>query len=175
MLMEQESFNKKTAVARTKNHDVKFIRNFAYIRHSLGNESKDSEIRNRHSSKCKLYLDRGTSMYEEETLPLLRKIHARLRRAREKGEILPLQRLNYLKKCINASGFAMGHLHWCSNVRFPMILIGQKNLMRLPVNQRVWQRYFFNQNLLLQQKIIKKMRNLAVIVQRKTIIEESFF
>ena len=163
----------KTAVARTKNHDVKFIRNFAYIRHSLGNESKDSEIRNRHSSKCKLYLDRGTSMYEEETLPLLRKIHARLRRAREQGN-LPLQRLNYLKKCINESGFAMGHLHWCSNVR-PDDFDWAKEFNEITGQPKDKAKIFLQSIPTPTTKLVKKMRNLAVIVQGNQLLKKAFY
>ena len=163
---------KKTATERTKNHEIKFVRNFAYIRHSVENESEASGIRKTHSLKCKLYRDRGTSIYEQETLPMLRKIHARLKRARKQGK-LPLQRLNYLKKCITEAGIAMGHLHWCSNVR-PDDFDWPKEFHSITGISVDKAKIFLQAVPTPTTKLVRKMRDLALIVQGNQVLSQAF-
>lgn len=161
-----------TASERTKNHDVKFVRNFAYIRHSLENESESSQIRNNHLLKCKSYRDQGTSIYAQETVPMLRKIHARLNRARSLGK-LPLQRFDYLKKCIDEAGIAMGHLHWCNNVR-PDDFDWSKEFHDI-TGQSVDKAKIFLQSIPTPTtKLVKKMRILALVVQRNRLLSKAF-
>ena len=162
----------ETASGFSHSHIMHTVNDYVYMRAPDEDTASIAQRQQRHATKCRAYIDRGTTNYLEEMVPRIEQIHADLRRLRNAGTSIQA-RLTYLTACIDAAGLIMGHLHWC--------MIDRENRLDWPSGfHEITGEPAEDSDLFLQAipnrttRLIARLRSLARVVREDSTLASAF-
>ena len=162
----------ETACMFSRNHIMHLVNGYIYLRSPDDDPAEVSQREGRHAARCKAYIVRGTTMFLEEMVPRIQRIHSELSRLRRAGTSIQA-RVEYLEECIDAAGLIMGHLHWC--------MIDRANSLDWPSRfHELTGEPAEDSDLFLQAvpnhttRLIARLRNLARMVQKDPPLASAF-
>ena len=102
----------ETGSPRNRLHIAEIVNGYVYVRSPDVDEAALEKRQEAHGVRVDHYVDQGKSYFEGHQRPLIERRLEQLEALKPSRADLPGS-VEYLDACLEAWGFAMGHLHWC--------------------------------------------------------------